>query len=238
LFRFKRSISIILVCSVLIVTNGCSNSEKNAQLINGNPVSEVGVDWPTDMSMSEMLYIRSATLYDEYQRDRGLEALKEFDASTVSVELIRFTTAYEYDQVIVDCLATKGQPWYEVDPTGGVILSRNPPNDSTTYDNMRAWYECESMYSLDPRTSGDIPRVRIEQLYHYFVDEVVECVERLGYTTDPPPTLEKFVNDYYFTYTFWSPFDRLNNNVSDLKLAQTECPYWPKDFRPDSVPSP
>lgn len=92
-----------------------------------------------------------------------------------------------------------------------------------------AQYVCEVSYPL--RSSDALPQSdeQLRELYVYFVDELVPCLEGLGYNVGPVPSLTAFSERYYGEDP-WTPYVVVGPMVppGDFAAVSAACPQSPE----------
>jgi len=106
------------------------------------------------------------------------------------VDLVRWTSYFDWGQTVAQCLRDAG---FNARGAGGVI---SYPDGIPASQNMAfslAFYVCNSKYSLNPTYSQTLTADQWGLSYDYDVEWLVPCLAAFGVTASDPPTRETFI---------------------------------------------
>ena len=202
----------LLACTLILV--GCSGDTRTREA--GATSQSIPNDW--DVTEEELRFA--------YEREMAYEAEQSNIQDPPEVEIVRFTTSTEWPLAQQQCLSENG---FEAEVSQGGISLALVPDDQRESLNM-AVYICKASYPIDPRANMPLPRIRAEMQYEHLRTTVNECVESLGYSVEPPPSMETWLAGYYAGESVWDPFDNVvsergRTDIEALDEVYAACPH-------------
>jgi hypothetical protein len=210
----------------LVFLAGCSAPDQADESPSGSTGSAPDQDWNLDKA-------GIMALYDSYVQ--SLPGRYPAVTSFPEVAFVRFVTAQEWAQTQADCLTAAGVGAH-VGSQNGLVLDQVPSAQNEAV--QVAAYVCDVSYPIDPRTQLELPVVRAELQYRYWVRTVAPCVAALGYQLSDPPSLQTWLEQYYGGGKPWDPyvepFEQASpgNQADVLDELYRECPRDAPDIYP------
>lgn len=161
---------------------------------SGRNEGETPTPTPPALSAASRQALLKADLDRQWQ-ETGLP-----DANRPNVDVVRFTTLFDWAEASADCLQRDG--WDAAAEDGG--LSATEPADPAQANAMRyAVYVCYAKYPMDPRFSVPLNESQLRYLYRYYTTTMRDCVRKQGYEISDPPSESTFVENYQ--RNAWTP---------------------------------
>lgn len=144
------------------------------------------------------------------------------------VDLLRFVTPGEMAEVQAQCLRGEGFPDVAVTPDGALSISGIPAEQEEALAVTR--YVCEIRYQMEQDYTGALEMEELTELYTYYTQELVPCLQEKGYTPDDAPSVTTFA-DTYGSPSTWSPYSSVQVSSNEAWYEINEaCPQWPRGF--------
>lgn len=150
------------------------------------------------------------------------------DNPPTDVEFERYISPDEYAAVMVPCLTEQGIPATPLGDGGISFGDIEPEQGQLQREGM---YRCSARFPVHPLFADPLDEDQLRRLYEYLVDDLAPCLEREGYSTPPPPSLEAFMSSYSDPDAdVWSPYpvedSRLEEESEWYRLNEV-CPQIP-----------
>lgn len=143
-----------------------------------------------------------------------------------TVEVVEVLNLENWAETIATCLVDEGFS-VNVTPDNGLEWSAVPEAQQQSF--ALAQYVCDARYPLNPKLNVPLDGEQLTELYDYFADELVPCLESEGFAISAMPSRQAFIDDYY-TERSWSPYSDVVGNVeSDDRWHEINeaCPQEP-----------
>lgn len=152
-------------------------------------------------------------------------------AERPDVDRVRFVDPIEWPTVQAECMHAAGFPDTAVSPDGGLSPGALAPGQEDAY--LLARYVCVAQHPIDPKYSVPLTEQQIQAVYRYYVDDLIPCLEREGYTVPAPPSVEVFIET--FGTSQWMPYAKVFGTdpsipISEYYRVSAACPQWPSDL--------
>jgi hypothetical protein len=131
-------------------------------------------------------------------------------------------------EVQAECLREEGFPDVTVTPDGALSITGIPPEQEEALAVVR--YVCEIRYRIDEEYTGALEKEELIELYEYYTQDLVPCLQANSYTAPDAPSVTTFV-ETYGSPTTWSPYSavQVSSNEAWYEINET-CPQWPNGF--------
>jgi len=148
------------------------------------------------------------------------------DAERPDVEVVRVISNADFADIFTACMLDQG---FEVEVFQDTSFSADVPEAQQEAFAM-AMYTCEAMYPRpflltvpDDEHTGRV-------LYAYYTDELIPCLEDLGYTIEAPPSEQVYLQNLD-TAQRYDPYASLVGNggigMDEWNAANEQCPQRP-----------
>ena len=138
------------------------------------------------------------------------------------VPLVRWVTAEEASATWVECLNDAGfQATFESPDKIDFSLVPDEQNQRGGPGSQALW-ECQAMYTQDPRSAVELTDAQKGLIYDYLVNSLVPCLEAHGYTPAEPPSRSTYVTTFS-DEAQWMPYSVVPLDEMNTELF-TECP--------------
>jgi hypothetical protein len=164
------------------------------------------------------------SLASDEERNSVLARWPDAEIPVVTAERVVSTTA-EWQSAVVSCVQAAG---FEASTLEDGGVSYELPPEEQEQALAIAQYVCLSKYPLElnvePFTDSDLRR-----LHDYYVSTLIPCLEQAGFTVDPAPSLESFLNSYQSNP--WIPYTAVQGqSTEDWDAINKSCPQYPADL--------
>ena len=150
------------------------------------------------------------------------------NAKRPEVEQVRVVDAFEWNNVVAQCVEGQGFP-ASANSEGGISYGFIP-DEQAEAQNM-ALYICQVKYPMDPSYGLPLTAEEISFIYVYYDNTLTPCLSSRGYEVEMPS--ESVFHDRLKNEGIpWSPYQDLQEvEGADLDELLIECPQIPSGFR-------
>lgn len=153
--------------------------------------------------------------------------------------LVRWTNPQDWAPAVAGCLTDSGFP-----STAHYRSVDGKFATAQKHAYFVAYYLCTAKYTMYPYYDLPPSRAAASRLYDWTVSTLLPCITAHGYTFDPPPSREVFV-EIAISGPAWTPYtDTLNGQLDPkrgaLEALNVACPSTPDQkvyFEHDPVPA-
>lgn len=162
------------------------------------------------LTMQEKMALRARDL-------KGHQALEYGDVPRV--QLIRFTSQYEWAPTIVKCMRDLGWNDTVTEDGLGVKAPGNGIDEAQQPAYFLADYKCNAAYSIDPTYQAPMNKAQKSVYFDFYKEVMVPCLAAHGYRFEPLPSRSVFIATFpgdkgWYAYA----------KVDDHTRAQADCP--------------
>lgn len=199
---------LVVACTSTLVESGSadSTSEPSDAPTSVTPVTEAHPTSTSSTTPSEEIEaLAPITGYGDFS---------ELDYNQVDWFLVT--------ELMHQCIVDQGFPVRLIPPGDGLDFTPVPA-DQNRMASLTA-DACREGLNLPPERDATPDELR--DRYRYWVDELIPCLEALGYTAPEPPSEDYFAENYY-----QDPYDPYGQVPwTEQADAITECPSRPPDW--------
>lgn len=214
---------------VLLVLGGCSSSEDDQSEAKASAAPRHTESLADPGNADDVDRPDAATsVPDEHREDMAELARGLGITDPPDVDPVRAITREEQPFVMADCLTQAGFP-SEADPSDGSWGTR--ANQDQLEAMRLAEFTCLGQYPLMERYTATWDEEQLTVQYDWLRDEVLPCMQDLGYPTPVMPTQEVFVAMYAEQGRLWFPDGELDRDTiaADMGRVMEECEVFPPD---------
>nr|BFF12453.1 hypothetical protein GCM10025699_37560 [Microbacterium flavescens] len=179
-------------------------------------------------SISESSQPTATTGYDQMLDERWAQVIAVFpDAVRAETTKVREIKPEAWALTIAGCLEEQGfQTIVRVD--GGI---ESPGVPAAQQEALAvAQFVCGAAYPFAEKYSLPLTDAQLSQLYAFWLEESVPCLQSFGLDTPPAPTLAVFLETYE-SPDMWRPFVGLGSLTGDrYEEVVAACPQAPDDL--------
>ncbi len=149
------------------------------------------------------------------------------DAERPAVELVRYISPADGAPFRVSCMHDEGFPDVSEGQDGSIASGIVPPAQNEAY--AIAQYVCAVKYQIAPEYQLPFTDEQLGDLYDYYVESLIPCLDGKGYAVVDIPSRGTFVDSEY--EQGWSPYQYVRDFDENEWLSVNEqCPQWPSGF--------
>lgn len=151
------------------------------------------------------------------------------DAERPDIEVVRVITNDDFAVIYTDCMSEEG---FTVEVFEDTSFSADiPPDQQEAFD--MAMYVCEAKYPRPMLLTQPDDEHTGRVLYSYYEDELIPCLEGLGFTIDPLPSEQTFLENLHGGQRY-DPYASLivdgGLTIERWDAANAQCPQRPSEL--------
>jgi hypothetical protein len=186
-----------------------------------------------DAELARVMDLRESQL-------RDLAVTLGLDEPTEIPALVRWVTLEESADAQVECLTEAGFPAESLGGSG-IGFDRIPDEQKMLGGPLHAaMWECQALYSVDPRTQVALTKEQYRILLAYLDTTMRTCLTDRGYEFSEAPSLESFIEGYESGHPWvpWEDLDLANVPEDEYAELERECPQAPPSSELYGAPLP